>query len=82
MISLWFVTAVLAAWSVHAQSSSCPGYTASNVATTGTGLTAQLTLAGQACNSYGIDLENLTLQVEYQTGTFDGTSLFTLAEGL
>ncbi len=63
------MTAALAACSVDAQSSSCPGYTASNITTTDTGLTAQLALAGPACNSYGIDLEILTLLVEYQTGT-------------
>jgi alpha-glucosidase len=47
---------------------SCPGYKASNVKTSGTGLTASLTLAGTACNVYGADLEELTLIVEYQTG--------------
>jgi len=47
---------------------SCPGYKASNVKTSGTGLTASLTLAGTACNVYGTDLEELTLIVEYQTG--------------
>jgi hypothetical protein len=47
---------------------SCPGYKASNVKTTGTGLTASLTLAGTACNVYGTDLDELDLIVEYQTG--------------
>lgn len=47
--------------------SSCPGYTASNVVTTGSSLTASLQLAGTACNVYGQDIENLTLLVEYQT---------------
>lgn len=47
---------------------SCPGYTASNVQQSGTGLTADLTLAGDACNVYGLDLPNLTLTVEYQSG--------------
>jgi alpha-glucosidase len=46
----------------------CPGYNAVNVQTTGTGLTADLVLAGPACNVYGTDLEDLTLTVEYQTG--------------
>jgi alpha-glucosidase len=69
MLLQWFLTAALAAWSVHAQSSSCPGYTASNVQATDSGLTAQLSLAGEACNTYGTDLQNLTLLVEYQTGT-------------
>lgn len=48
--------------------SSCPGYTASNVQQTSSGLTADLTLAGDACNAYGDDLQDLTLTVEYQTG--------------
>ncbi|KAI5859541.1 glycoside hydrolase family 31 protein [Durotheca rogersii] len=44
----------------------CPGYTASNVRTTNNGLTADLTLAGDACNVYGTDIEALSLTVEYQ----------------
>ena len=48
--------------------SSCPGYTASNVAQTDSGLTASLTLAGDTCNVYGYDLPDLTLLVQYQTG--------------
>lgn len=47
---------------------SCPGYRASNVETSDSGLTASLTLAGTACNAYGTDLEELTLTVEYQSG--------------
>ncbi|KAE8148210.1 putative alpha/beta-glucosidase agdC [Aspergillus avenaceus] len=48
-------------------SQSCPGYKASNVQEKGNSLTADLTLAGKPCNSYGTDLENLKLLVEYQT---------------
>lgn len=48
--------------------SSCPGYKASNVQKTSSGLTADLTLAGAPCNAYGKDLQDLTLSVEYQTG--------------
>lgn len=47
---------------------SCPGYTASNVQDDGSKVTADLTLAGTACNVYGQDLTSLKLQVEYQTG--------------
>ena len=47
--------------------SECPGYTASNVQQSSTGLTAELQLAGQACDVYGTDLPNLRLTVEYQT---------------
>lgn len=45
----------------------CPGYTASNVKTTDSGVTANLKLAGAACNVYGTDLKELTLQVTYET---------------
>ena len=48
--------------------SACPGYAASNVQKTDSGLTADLKLAGAACNAYGDDLTDLKLTVEYQTG--------------
>lgn len=44
----------------------CPGYKASNVKSQGNALTADLTLAGEACNVYGTDIESLSLFVEYQ----------------
>ncbi|KAI8964588.1 glycoside hydrolase family 31 protein [Daldinia sp. FL1419] len=44
----------------------CPGYVASNVKNTNNGFTADLTLAGEACNVYGTDIEALSLTVEYQ----------------
>ncbi|KAL9118812.1 MAG: hypothetical protein Q9187_004633 [Circinaria calcarea] len=47
----------------------CPGYLASNVVTTGSTLTADLRLAGPACNVFGTDLTDLKLLVEYQTDT-------------
>ncbi|TVY82073.1 putative alpha/beta-glucosidase agdC [Lachnellula suecica] len=46
---------------------SCPGYKASNVKTTSSSLTADLSLAGTACNAYGDDLKDLTFQVVYET---------------
>jgi alpha-glucosidase len=49
---------------------SCPGYTASNVQDDGGRVTADLALAGPACNVYGNDLTDLKLEVEYQTGMF------------
>jgi alpha-glucosidase len=49
---------------------SCPGYTASNVKTTSSSLTADLSLAGTACNANGDDLKDLTLEVVYETGPF------------
>jgi alpha-glucosidase len=45
----------------------CPGYAASNVVKTDSSLTADLTLAGAACNVYSDDIKDLKLVVEYQT---------------
>lgn len=47
----------------------CAGYTASSVKASADGntITADLTLAGSACNTYGTDIEDLSLLVEYQT---------------
>ena len=45
----------------------CPGYRATQVKTSGTGLTATLVLAGESCNAYGTDIDQLGLLVEYQT---------------
>lgn len=47
----------------------CPGYSASDIVNTDTGLTAKLTLAGTACNVYGTDIQNLRLAVNYDSGT-------------
>ncbi|KAF2166997.1 glycoside hydrolase family 31 protein [Zasmidium cellare ATCC 36951] len=44
----------------------CPGYKGSNVKESDGGVTADLTLAGPACNTYGNDIHDLLLQVEYQ----------------
>ncbi|KAF2116103.1 alpha-glucosidase precursor [Lophiotrema nucula] len=45
----------------------CPGYKATNVEDTGSGLKVDLTLAGARCDSYSEDLQDLVLEVEYQT---------------
>ncbi|KAH8100347.1 alpha-glucosidase [Cristinia sonorae] len=47
----------------------CPGYKASHVVTHGAQLTADLTLAGEACNVFGPDIEKLKLEVTYETKT-------------
>ncbi|KAI0757707.1 glycosyl hydrolases family 31-domain-containing protein [Daedaleopsis nitida] len=47
--------------------SSCPGYMLSSLSKTENGLTAQLVLAGQACNAFGHDIANLTLEATYET---------------
>ncbi|KAI8933878.1 hypothetical protein NX059_009575 [Plenodomus lindquistii] len=44
----------------------CPGYKASGLQTNERGLSATLTLAGNPCNAYGIDVEELNLVVEVQ----------------
>ena len=59
---------VLLASAATNDSSTCPGYAASNVQQSGSTLTADLTLAGSPCNAYGTDLTDLKLLVEYQTG--------------
>lgn len=45
----------------------CPGYKATNVENTASGFTADLRLAGPACNVYGNDVEDLTLLVKFQS---------------
>jgi hypothetical protein len=46
----------------------CPGYIASNVQSTESSVTADLRLAGPACNIYGKDMSDLRFKAEYQTG--------------
>lgn len=46
----------------------CPGYAASNVEKSSSGLKADLKLAGEACNAYGDDLKDLTLEVTFESG--------------
>ncbi|CAI7628563.1 unnamed protein product [Penicillium bialowiezense] len=45
----------------------CPGYKASNIKQLGPRLTADLNLAGDACNTYGSDLSDLKFLVEEQS---------------
>lgn len=47
----------------------CPGYEATHVNETSSGITADLKLAGESCNVYSKDLHDLKLLVEFQTGT-------------
>ncbi|EIW75810.1 glycoside hydrolase family 31 protein [Coniophora puteana RWD-64-598 SS2] len=46
---------------------SCPGYTLQDLKQSDTGLTAHLNLAGEACNAFGNDIQNLTVEVTYET---------------
>ncbi|KAK6711739.1 hypothetical protein SNK05_006171 [Fusarium graminearum] len=47
--------------------SKCPGYKATKHWETHSGFYADLSLAGEACDVFGIDLPKLKLEVEYQT---------------
>jgi hypothetical protein len=58
----------LATAATAASVDSCPGYNAGAILSSRSSLTADLSLAGDACNVYGDDLDNLRLLVEYQTG--------------
>lgn len=79
-----FVQTVLLLWSVFLggmQSSplkraECPGYKASNVQRTDHGISADLTLAGPACNLYSDDIKDLKFLVEYQTGMTSSASFW------
>ncbi|KAL4903173.1 Alpha/beta-glucosidase agdC [Aspergillus multicolor] len=63
LLALSFVNKALCQSSV----AQCPGYKATNVEEHSRGLTADLTLAGAPCNSYGTDIESLRLEVDYET---------------
>ncbi|CCM00567.1 uncharacterized protein FIBRA_02601 [Fibroporia radiculosa] len=47
--------------------SSCPGYTVTSVDESNTGLIAKLDIAGAACNAFGRDYTNLTVEVVYES---------------
>jgi alpha-glucosidase len=49
---------------------SCPGYKASNVQRSESSLTADLTLAGTACNIHGEDILDLRFSAQWQTGIY------------
>ena len=75
MVSFLFLAATASAATIFARDhpstgplAACPGYKASNVQTSATGLTADLSLAGTACDVYGTDLTDLILEVSYDTG--------------
>lgn len=90
MANLLFLAATASAAAIFGRDSpsadplaACPGYKAHSVSTTATGLTAQLSLAGTACDVYGTDLTDLTLEVSYDTGELGpGTPSFLSQEVL
>jgi hypothetical protein len=76
-ITFTFLHAVLLLWTSFIQwgnsvplrrADSCPGYKASNVQRSESSLTADLTLAGTACNLYSPDLQDLKFSAQWQTG--------------
>ncbi|KAJ6537657.1 glycosyl hydrolases family 31-domain-containing protein [Mycena capillaripes] len=64
---LSFFIALACAATAVASVDDCPGYQATNIIQGPSFLQADLTLAGTACNGFGVDLPNLKLLVEYQT---------------
>ncbi|KAJ7798263.1 hypothetical protein B0H14DRAFT_3492674 [Mycena olivaceomarginata] len=44
--------------------STCPGYSLHSLSETDDGLTARLNLASPTCNVFGVDMEDLTIEVE------------------
>ncbi|KAF9009726.1 glycoside hydrolase family 31 protein [Cyathus striatus] len=63
----WIASIVNSAEVNPAVLNACPGYRATNVKTQANGLSAQLQLAGTACNVFGSDLPTLSLNVVYET---------------
>jgi len=66
---LGLLGAAAAVWVNPATLDGCPGYKATNVKNSGSTLTADLSLAGKACNVFGTDIQQLKLEVAYETGT-------------
>jgi hypothetical protein len=62
------LASVKGTWTDPTVLDACPGYKATNVKSHGATLTADLELAGIACNIYGNDAQKLSLSVKYETG--------------
>ena len=74
--SIWILTfLVLQAEPIASQSiESCPGYVVNSYESSGDIITANLELAGTACNVYGNDIKSLKLLVEYQSSSLQSPS--------
>lgn len=59
--------------------STCSGYTLQDLVSTSTGVTAHLSLAGPACNAFGHDIANLTLEATYESDTRLHVNIFDTA---
>jgi alpha-glucosidase len=55
----------------------CPGYKAANVVTSDNTITADLSLAGPACNAYGNEISDLVLEVQYQNAAQLNVKIYT-----
>ena len=64
-----FVSLTALAVSRASSIADCPGYKATNIKKSSSSITADLTLAGTACNIYGSDIVDLKLLVE-NTGEY------------
>jgi hypothetical protein len=65
---IWAATSQLIVRQTTPNLDACPGYSASAIMATSTGLTAQLHIHNDGCNVYGPDLQTLSLTVTYETG--------------
>ena len=74
---LGLLGAAAATWVDPAVLDACPGYKAVNVEKYGSTLTADLSLAGKACNVFGQDIQQLKLEVTYETGAIPFSHLET-----
>lgn len=72
-INAWFFSTT----SSDPLANTCPGYRASNVVKTSTGLTADLQIAGTKCNVFGTDVDRLKLSVNYDSGMLVSSSFQT-----
>ncbi|KAL4243910.1 glycosyl hydrolase 31 family protein [Abortiporus biennis] len=59
--------------------STCPGYTLHSLLETDTGISAWLGVAGPACNAFGRDVVNLTVEVTYEISTRLHVNIFDTA---
>lgn len=67
LVPLLLLAPLVGAAVLGSKDAKCPGYKASNVEETDNSLTADLVLAGKPCNTFGTDLKELRLLVEYQS---------------
>ncbi|KDR73230.1 hypothetical protein GALMADRAFT_251812 [Galerina marginata CBS 339.88] len=59
--------------------SNCPGYQLNSLKESNTGLTARLSLKGAACNAFGADVSDLTIEVTYETSSRLHVNIFDTA---